>query len=155
MTYYYIYKITNKINGKIYYGQHSTNNLDDGYMGSGKLLHKAFKKYGLENFEKKILKLCNSIDELNIIEARLVNERWLSKNKDRCYNLRPGGKNAKLTKVIKEKISASRKGKNKGQIPWNKGKHLSEEHKRKIVEGTKGKNTGKKPLFRKKDVRKN
>lgn len=53
MKYYYIYKITNKINHKIYYGQHTTSNLDD-YMGSGKALHNAFKKYGKENFEKKI-----------------------------------------------------------------------------------------------------
>jgi hypothetical protein len=87
MTYYYIYKITNKINNKIYYGQHTTSNLDDGYMGSGKAMLKALKKYGKENFEKKILKFYNSPEELNIVEARLVNERWLEKNKHRCYNL--------------------------------------------------------------------
>ena len=75
MKYYYIYKITNKINNKIYYGQHTTSNLDDGYMGSGSALHKAFKKYGIENFEKKILKFYNSPEELNIVEARLVNKK--------------------------------------------------------------------------------
>lgn len=161
MTYYYIYKITNKLNGKIYYGQHSTDNLEDGYMGSGKAILKALKKYGKENFEKKILKFYNSLEELNIVEARLVNERWLKKNKHRCYNLQTGGKNNKKTDEIKLKMSKSAKGKKlsdeikrkisstlKGNIPWNKGKntgngwngkHHSEETKLKISNSKKGK----------------
>ena len=59
--YHYFYKITNCINGKFYYGIHSTNNLNDGYMGSGKRLKCAIKKYGVENFNKDIIKFFNSI----------------------------------------------------------------------------------------------
>lgn len=40
-----IYKITNKINGKIYIGQHRGNN--PFYFGSGKILRKAILKYYL------------------------------------------------------------------------------------------------------------
>ena len=131
MTYYYIYKITNKINKKIYYGQHTTSDLDDGYMGSGTALHKAFEKYGVENFEKKILKFYNSPEELNIVESRLVNERWLKKNKNRTYNLQTGGKQRDfLSQESKQKISESLKG----RTPWNKGKnnYLSDESRAKI-----------------------
>ena len=72
MTYHYIYKITNLINGKIYIGQHTTSNLDDGYMGSGKILIRAIKKYGVENFRKEIQGFYEDIDELNYMERLFV-----------------------------------------------------------------------------------
>jgi basic membrane lipoprotein Med (substrate-binding protein (PBP1-ABC) superfamily) len=51
--FYTVYKITNKTNNKFYIGMHKTNNLDDGYMGSGKLIKAAVKKH-LEESKKKI-----------------------------------------------------------------------------------------------------
>lgn len=49
---WYIYRITNLINGHTYIGQHKYNKLEDKYMGSGVILRKAYKRYGAENFIK-------------------------------------------------------------------------------------------------------
>lgn len=53
----YIYKITNKINGHYYIGQHEFHYpwLDKSYHGSGRKLWNAYKKYGIENFDVAIL----------------------------------------------------------------------------------------------------
>ena len=87
--YNYFYKITNKINGKYYYGVHATDNLNDGYMGSGVRLLAAFKKYGIENFYKEILEFFETIEEAFAKEAEVVTID-LVKDKN-CYNCMCGG----------------------------------------------------------------
>ena len=84
----YFYKITNTINNKYYYGIHKTNNLDDGYMGSGKRLKYAFKKYGIENFKKDILKYFDTYEKLLKYECDVVTEKLVNDNN--CYNLTIG-----------------------------------------------------------------
>ena len=53
MKHHLVYKIINGFNGMYYYGIHSTNNINDDYMGSGRLLRKAIKEEGIDNFTKK------------------------------------------------------------------------------------------------------
>lgn len=94
---YYMYKITNNINGKIYIGIHSTTNIDDGYMGSGVLLNKAIKKYGIEHFTKTILETFNDIQTMKIRELEIVNHDFVKR--EDTYNIAIGGQNNWVGKV--------------------------------------------------------
>jgi group I intron endonuclease len=87
--FYTIYKTTNQINGKIYIGSHKTEDLDDGYMGSGKYLNHAIKKHGVENFKKEILFVFDTPKEMYDKEAEIVNEDFLAE--ENTYNLKIGG----------------------------------------------------------------
>lgn len=84
-----IYETTNKINNKKYRGAHVTENLNDGYLGSGRLLKRALAKYGFENFERKILCECDSVESMFAQEAILVNADWVKDPS--TYNLKIGG----------------------------------------------------------------
>jgi hypothetical protein len=103
MKHYIIYKTTNNINNKIYIGKHQTNNLDDGYLGSGKYLKNAIKKYGKENFTREILHYCTSLEELNEKEAEIVNASFVLR--DDTYNLALGGEGG--NKYIPEELQKS------------------------------------------------
>lgn len=87
--FHYFYKITNTVNNHFYYGIHSTDNLDDGYMGSGVRLKNAYKKYDSENFRKEILKFFNSRNEAAIYESEIVTESLIKD--ESCYNIILGG----------------------------------------------------------------
>ena len=87
---YTVYKITNKINNRIYIGKHETTDVNDGYMGSGKLLKRAQDKHGIENFRKEILHVFDTEQEMNAKEAELVTEEFCQR--EDTYNICVGGK---------------------------------------------------------------
>lgn len=87
--YHFTYRTTNLINGRYYLGMHSTNRLDDGYLGSGKRLYYELSKYGRDNFKFEILGQFNSRQELIQAEVNLITEQDL-KNPN-CLNLKSGG----------------------------------------------------------------
>ena len=80
---------TCKIDNKFYIGMHSTDNLDDGYLGSGKKLWYSIRKNGLENHEKKILEFLPNRILLAEREKEIVNEQFLEN--PMCMNLQLGG----------------------------------------------------------------
>ena len=126
MKYHLIYQITNKINGKIYIGKHSTDNEDDAYMSSSPVLKKAFNKYGKENFVKEVLYQCRSESEAYELESQIVDLEFISR-KD-TYNAITGGKGAGVahgnpmygrTWSEEERLEISNR--NKGKNLGNKG----------------------------------
>ena len=120
--FFYLYEIKNNVNGKIYVGVHKTNFLDDGYMGSGKIIVNAIKKYGTNNFSKTILETFDSEEKMYLREKEFVNDTFL--NRKDVYNLRRGG-------------SGGFDHINKNGLNDRTGKSFSEEQKKNISEGRK------------------
>lgn len=86
---HYIYKTTCESTGRYYVGMHSTDDLDDGYMGSGKRLRYSINKHGADKHSKEILEFCENREELKRREAELVDEAAL--RDEMCMNLKLGG----------------------------------------------------------------
>jgi group I intron endonuclease len=169
--YHFIYKTTNLINGKFYVGMHSTNDLNDGYLGSGNRLRRSIRRNGKDNFKLEILEFLPDRTSLSLREKELINEDLL---KDpMCMNLKLGGFGGFVNDVHRDRfIEASKKNLIKGpnkikqlrlDSEWVKkfsiqvklglhksnfnpttfkGKLHSVETKQKISEAKKGKGTG-------------
>lgn len=130
-----IYIITNTINNKVYIGQsvdihhrwmqHKADLRNDHHHNEH--LQRAWKKYGEEAFEFRVLTECDEI-ELNNLEKSFIQE-YKSYNGDYGYNLTLGGDGC---------IGLSQESINKMRQSLT-GRHLSEDTRKKISEGNKGK----------------
>jgi hypothetical protein len=87
--YNFVYKTTNLINNKYYYGAHTTKNINDNYLGSGNALKKAIKKYGKENFYREIIEFFDEPEKMYLKEQEILKDHYL---KEDCYNMNSGGK---------------------------------------------------------------
>jgi hypothetical protein len=85
---YTVYCTTCLVTKRYYIGVHKTAVPDDRYLGSGKYLGYAIKKYGEANFQKEVLFVYDSPEEAFAKEALLI--RCHRRNKS-CMNLRSGG----------------------------------------------------------------
>ena len=168
--YHYIYKTTNNITGRYYYGMHSTDDLNDGYLGSGKRLRYSINKYGKDSHTKEILEYCDSRDDLKSREAEIVNLNEIAK--EDCMNIQPGGGGGIISdehhikmrkgasKWISEKLkdptffsknrkvcsNRFKKMHENGEIKYNTftGRNHSDETKKKMSESSKGTQIGSK-----------
>lgn len=99
------------------------------YMGSGSLIKKAIKKYGIENFVKEILEENVAKEELSIREMFWIQK--LNTKLPNGYNLTEGGEGTLGIKRTKSQIEKHRKA--------IIGKKLSEETRKKMSKAHKGK----------------
>lgn len=110
-----IYKITNKIDGKIYIGQ-TTKSLQQRFskhfqeaqctakgMRPSTYFHNALIKYGKENFTISLLDTADSLEELNKKEIYWIN-KLNALDKKIGYNLQAGGKSGKKSYETRQKI---------------------------------------------------
>lgn len=114
--YGYIYETTCIPTGKKYIGLHKTSKttIDESYLGSGKAILRAIRKYGKENFTCRILEWCETREELNKAEVKWITYYDAYNSRD-YYNLTRGGEGHTCD-------------------PWNKGKHGVQEWTHKMEE---------------------
>lgn len=152
-----IYKIENKINGKVYIGQSQDiserwkQHLNS-YTKESNVIYKAIRKYGIDNFLFEIIEVCD-IESLNEREIYYINKfnSYVGFKKSNGYNMTKGGEGTRgvirskeyraavrerliggrLSEETKLKISIHHKesGLFSGNNNPNFGKHWSEDWK--------------------------
>jgi len=149
---YFIYQITNKNNGKVYFGQ--TNNFkqrwsqhkSDAKHNRGTLIiDRAMAKHGAENFTFEVFDCCATLEEANQLEIDVIAEND-STNKEIGYNIEAGGNNSPHSPETRQKISDGLQKFYAENESCRKGMPLSDEWKRNISIASMGKpgtNTGK------------
>jgi len=77
---HFIYKTTHK-NGKYYIGRHSTDNVDDGYIGSGRWPRSIKDK---SSITREIIEYADSEESLILLEQQYLTEHYCKPN---CMNM--------------------------------------------------------------------
>lgn len=112
-----IYQATNKINGKSYIGQtlrslsvrkreHKSHAFR---WHSNTVFSKALRRYGIENFEWKVIYRAKNISELNLMEEFFIKSLKSLAASRGGYNVEFGGKNSPASELTKKKISNIKK----------------------------------------------
>lgn len=107
-----IYCYTNKTNGKKYVGQtinpeqrynaHKSNYQNPNNTEYNSLLHKAFRKYGFDNFTYEIL--VKDIDDINVLnELEIYYIQKFNCQTPNGYNVEAGGKNCAKPKTLEHR----------------------------------------------------
>jgi hypothetical protein len=130
--YFFIYLTKNIDNNKCYIGWHATNNLNDGYTGSGRLLNRSIEKYGKDKHITGIIEFC---DKDNVLKREIY---WIRKKNTKSpfgYNLTNGGDGGNTYILLSEEDKKKFREQCSKQ---NKGREFSDEHKKNISKSQQG-----------------
>ena len=118
MELYIVYKTTHVPSGRYYIGRHVTSKLNDGYMGSGKLITRLLEAYPKTEFIKQILLQAASPIEMIEVENLLIG---MSLDEPLCLNLIQG--DPQTVGVIRHSAETKRRISEAGlgRKSWNKG----------------------------------
>lgn len=124
-----IYKTTNIKTNEYYIGCHSTNDINDRYLGSGVIIKQKIKEYGRNYFKKNILFVYDNEDEMFDMEKQLITDQVLSD--PMSYNISYGGVGGKKhTDETRERISLN----NSRYWKYNKrSKEQIEKHRQAVI----------------------
>ena len=116
--YHIIYKTTCLVTGRYYIGMHSTNDLNDSYLGSGVRLKRSIKKHGKEQHIREILEQLPSRQAASDREKELITEELRAD--PMCLNCGVGGLGAVDRPPTKEETR--QKLSEKGKAAWAEGR---------------------------------
>lgn len=125
---YTLYKTTCLLNDKIYIGIHRTKNPHDNYLGSGREIKRAIRKYGKINFKKEILEILPTEQAMYDREKEIVTSEFVLREDN--YNVALGGwgrpKMVKKSDAFKKKVGLAHKGrKHRREVCPKCGKKVS------------------------------
>lgn len=112
-----VYKITCISTQKYYIGVHSTNNIDDGYMGSGIEIKKHLS-FCLGVHIKEIISETSDRDSALFLEKKIVNRQLLLD--PLCLNIALGGAGSNINWTDHNKNPKNRHFRIKGRVAANK-----------------------------------
>lgn len=136
---YYLYKITNLLNDKIYIGQSKNpsarwrrHKSDSKLLKNKSHLGCAIRKYGIDNFRFEIIVQAKSLEDIDYAEVLCI-KQYKSSDRKFGYNISEGGNGKRIvSQETRDKIAKI-----------NTGKKASIETKHKMSQSMLGKNSGK------------
>lgn len=144
--FYYTYLViptlkTFKHYAKVYFGKHQTNNLNDGYVCSSKIIKKWCKTHP-NDYYREIIAFYNSEEELNRAEYELIHPHL---EKDYCLNLKEGGEGGKYPNKLHPMYGKHRTEETKQKIRLG---HIGKHHTKETIEKLHLSHLGKESSFK-------